>query len=102
LFRFPSQTSQPAKNGLRLSSAPTHTTTTGFLPVFHLGLSGFTEMTHLAGDGHEYDVRSGLLKPSLIKPILTTIEKTLVLKKMGSLSASDRHTLREILHQIIG
>ncbi len=45
---------------------------------------------------------AGLLKPSLIKPILTTIEKTLVLKKLGSLSMKDRHTLQEILQKIIG
>ena len=64
-----------------------------------------SQMRHLGKTG-EAEVKdwqeAGLLKPSLIKPILTTIEKTLVLKKMGSLSASDRHTLREILHQIIG
>ncbi len=45
---------------------------------------------------------AGLLKPSLIKPILTTIEKTLVLKKLGSLSVKDRHTLQEVLQTILG
>jgi mRNA interferase MazF len=64
-----------------------------------------SQMRHLGktGEGEVKDWQeAGLLKPSLIKPILTTIEKTLVLKKMGGLSASDRHTLGEILRQIIG
>ena len=45
---------------------------------------------------------AGLLKPSLIKPIITTIEKNLVLKKLGRLSKKDRHTLQETLQTIIG
>lgn len=48
-----------------------------------------SQMRHLGKTG-EAEVKdwqeAGLLKPSLIKPILTTIEKTLVLKKLGSLS----------------
>ena len=45
---------------------------------------------------------AGLLKPSLIKPILTTIDKSLVLKKLGRLSEKDCHTLQEVLWTIIG
>jgi mRNA interferase MazF len=45
---------------------------------------------------------AGLLKPSVFKPILTTIENTLVLRKLGSLSHDDRHTLGVILRDILG
>lgn len=45
---------------------------------------------------------AGLLKPSVIKPILATLEKGLVLKKLGRLSEKDCHTLQEVLWTIIG
>ncbi|MCJ7603172.1 MAG: type II toxin-antitoxin system PemK/MazF family toxin [Desulfobulbaceae bacterium] len=64
-----------------------------------------SQMRHLGKTGEaaiEDWQEAGLIKPSLIKPILTTIEKNLVLKKLGRLSKKDRHTLQEILHTIIG
>ena len=45
---------------------------------------------------------AGLLKPSVFKPILATIENTLVLRHLGSLQSEDRHTLGLILQDIIG
>jgi mRNA interferase MazF len=45
---------------------------------------------------------AGLLKPSVIKPVLTTITPTLVLKKLGRLTPSDQALLRETLNQILG
>jgi len=60
----------------------------------HLGKTGEAEVA----DWQE----AGLLKPSLIKPIMTTIEKGLVLKKLGRLSKQDRLTLHKILQQILG
>ena len=40
---------------------------------------------------------AGLLKPSVIKPLLTTIETTLVLRKLGQLHAEDQMALRQVL-----
>lgn len=45
---------------------------------------------------------AGLLKPSVIKPIITTIEKNLVLKKMGGLKNNDLMNAKEILNTILG
>ena len=45
---------------------------------------------------------AGLLKPSLIKPVFTTIEKRLVLKRLGKLSAEDRKALCQALKMILG
>jgi mRNA interferase MazF len=45
---------------------------------------------------------AGLLKPSIIKAIVTTVEKTLVLRKLGQLQAYDIDVLRESLVRIIG
>jgi mRNA interferase MazF len=46
--------------------------------------------------------RAGLLKPSIIKPVMTTIEKQLVLRKLGQLELQDRNALRDALKIILG
>ena len=46
--------------------------------------------------------QAGLLKPSVIKPIVTTIEKSLVIKKLGQLHKEDRKSLRESFYKILG
>lgn len=44
---------------------------------------------------------AGLIKPSIIKPVLTTIEKTLVIKKLGELQKIDAQALSDILQVIL-
>ena len=46
--------------------------------------------------------KAGLIKPGVVKPILTTIEKTLVLKKLGQLQPDDERALRRALGRILG
>lgn len=43
-----------------------------------------------------------LLKPSSIKPALSTIEQKLVLKKLGSLSSDDLTSLNNALKDLLG
>ncbi len=45
---------------------------------------------------------AGLLKPSLIKPVVATLERSLVLKKLGSLHQTDVSALRKALGQVFG
>ncbi len=45
--------------------------------------------------------KAGLLKPSAIKPIFTTIEKGLVLKSLGRLAQKDQQVLRETINTIL-
>ena len=45
---------------------------------------------------------AGLLKPSVIKPLLTTIEARLMLRQLGSLHADDVAALRKVLADILG
>ena len=45
---------------------------------------------------------AGLLKASLIKPVVTTIERDLILRKLGSLQSADVETLRGALRQVFG
>jgi len=45
---------------------------------------------------------AGLLKPSVIKPIFTTIEKGLVIKKLGRMGDKDLTSLQGALKTILG
>jgi mRNA interferase MazF len=45
---------------------------------------------------------AGLLKPSVIKPLLTTIEGSLVIRQLGTLHADDQASLRQVLGAILG
>jgi mRNA-degrading endonuclease toxin of MazEF toxin-antitoxin module len=45
---------------------------------------------------------AGLLKPSVFKPVLTTIEKRLVRRKLGRLLEEDRRALQGLLGTILG
>ncbi len=44
---------------------------------------------------------AGLLKPSIIKPVLTTIDKSLVIRKLGELQEIDAQALSNILQVIL-
>ncbi|WP_204103475.1 MULTISPECIES: type II toxin-antitoxin system PemK/MazF family toxin [Spirulina sp. CCY15215] len=45
---------------------------------------------------------AGLLKPSIIKPVVMTVEKGLILRKLGKLEESDRLELKKTLQSIFG
>jgi mRNA interferase MazF len=46
--------------------------------------------------------RAGLLKASVLKPIIFTAEKNLLHTRLGSLSERDQRTLRQLLQTLIG
>ena len=45
---------------------------------------------------------AGLLRPSVIKPVITTIEKSLVIRTIGQLKEDDMKALEEMLTMILG
>ena len=44
---------------------------------------------------------AGLLKPSVVKPLLSSFEARLVRRKLGALSASDRVRVRALFAQVL-
>jgi len=46
--------------------------------------------------------QAGLLKPSVLKPLIATIERNLILRTMGKLDSTDRKALREVIQAILG
>jgi mRNA interferase MazF len=45
---------------------------------------------------------AGLLKPSVLKPVIATIEQTAVLKQLGALQPADVKILREVIALVLG
>jgi len=42
------------------------------------------------------------LKVSVVKPVIATVAKDLVVRNLGRLSEKDRHGLEEVLRSILG
>lgn len=45
---------------------------------------------------------ANLIKPSVIKPVIATLEKSLVIRKMGQLTAQDRAALLNLIAAVVG
>jgi mRNA interferase MazF len=45
---------------------------------------------------------ANLLKPSAIKPVIATLEQTLIIKILGQLSPRDQAALKEAIAKIVG
>ena len=45
---------------------------------------------------------AGPIKPSVIKAVITTIEASLVLRRLGQLNKQDQQALRKAITQIVG
>jgi len=46
--------------------------------------------------------QAGLLKPSMIKPLIATLEQNKIVKRMGQLSNTDQKMLDTIIQTILG
>jgi mRNA interferase MazF len=73
---------------------------------FDIVIMAITSRTELSiGIGEcliEYWKDAGLLKPSSIKPAISTIEQMLVLKKLGGLSRRDITAMQRVLREFLG
>ncbi len=45
---------------------------------------------------------AGLIKPSAAKPVITTVDASLVIRRLGQLANEDRQALRNALAEILG
>lgn len=45
---------------------------------------------------------AGLVKPSLFKPLIATLEQNQIVNVLGQLSTADRKSLGEVIHTILG
>jgi mRNA interferase MazF len=99
-FPFTNQTSAKKRPAVVVSSEVYHQT---HPDVIVMAITSQIQRALLADNVMVTDWQgAGLLKPSVIKPIISTIEKGLVLKKLGSLQDSDLQGLQEVLRIILG
>jgi mRNA interferase MazF len=65
-------------------------------------------ITSQAGPASRFDVpvanwrRAGLLKPSFLKPAIATLQRDLILGKLGRLDEDDSRSLRALLALMLG
>lgn len=45
---------------------------------------------------------AGLIKPSAIKPVFATLERSLVIRELGALGPGDQMALRKVIDEILG
>ena len=45
---------------------------------------------------------AGLIKPSVIKPVISTIEQSLVIRQLGQLKKEEQEALRKAIRKIVG
>ena len=45
---------------------------------------------------------AGLLKPSAIKPVFATLEQSLIIRRLGTLTSDDHKSVRQAISQILG
>lgn len=46
--------------------------------------------------------QAGLLKPSVVKPIITTVQSSLILRQLGTLASADQKQLKDLVGNIVG
>lgn len=71
--------------------------------VVIMAVTGQTRPTQTIGELSVQDWKAaGLIKPSVIKPVITTIEHTLVIRRLGQLKEEDQAALRNAITRILG
>ena len=99
-FPFTDQTTTKKRPAIVVSSADYH------LQRLDLILIGVTSQANPASYFGEMTItnwkNAGLIKPSIIKPVLTTLDVKLVIKKLGRLEEPDYPTLQNLLKTILG
>ena len=99
-FPFTNQTTTKRRPAVVVSSADYHQQRPDLILM---AITSQSRPTQTVGEATVRDwQQAGLIKPSVIKPLLTTIERRLVLKQLGSLQQDDRRTLRSCLDAILG
>jgi mRNA interferase MazF len=85
-----------------VSSSPVYNTERPDLIVMAVTSQTATAPSGFGEAGVTHWREAGLLKPSVFKPLLATIERPLVLRRLGKLQPADRDILRGLLDRILG
>lgn len=99
-FPFTDQSGTKKRPAVVISSAGYHQARRDVL------IMAVTSQARPAGVMGEVQVKdwkgAGLIKPSVIKPIITTVEQMLVIRRLGQLKKDEQEALRKAIGQIVG
>lgn len=99
-FPFTDQTGIKKRPGVIVSSAAYNAARRDVI------IMAVTSQSRPAGAIGEIQVKdwkgAGLIKPSIIKPVITTIEQRLVIRRLGQLRKDEQETLRKSISKIVG
>lgn len=99
-FPFTDQTTSKQRPAVVISSAPYHRERSDLIIV---AVTSQMRSTTQIGEATIADWKSaGLLRPSVIKPVVATIDRQLVRKRLGHLGTADITSLKQSLAAIIG
>lgn len=99
-FPFTDQSATKQRPGVIVSSLAYHRARRDLI------LMPITSQLHGGGEFGEVIVQdwqsARLLKPSAVKPVLATFDRSLIRKTLGRLSVRDQHSLRECIASLFG
>ena len=99
-FPFTDQSTTKKRPAVVISSAAYHRERPDYIIM---AVTSRTRPPLMPGDVAVSDWKAaGLLKSSTIKPVITTIERRLVLRRLGCLNNKDQSALRRALSEILG
>src|SRR5262245_53077717 len=91
-FPFTDQTTSKKRPAVVVSSAAYHRAR---IDLIVMPITSQVRSTTAFGEVSVQDWKAaGLLKPGVVKPVITTIERSLVLKKLGRLKDNEQAALR--------
>jgi mRNA interferase MazF len=71
--------------------------------VLIMAVTSQTRPTGAIGEVQVKDWKgAGLIKPSVIKPVITTIEASLVIRRLGQLKKEEQEALRNVISKMVG
>lgn len=99
-FPFSNQSATKKRPAVVVSSASYNATSQDLVI---LAVTSKTDKASGIGECRVQDwQRAGLLKPSAIKPAISTIDRTLIYRKMGALSSPDLSAMDQALRALLG
>lgn len=99
-FPFTSQTASKKRPAVVVSSRAYNTSRAD---IVVMAVTSQIRATPALGEVWIGDWKSaGLVKPSAVKPVLATLERTLVVRQLGGLGPTDQAALKKAIAAIIG
>jgi mRNA interferase MazF len=99
-FPFTDQSTTKRRPAVVISSSAYHRERADLI------IMAVTSQARPAGSFGEVQVRdwkgAGLIKPSVIKPVITTIEHTLIIRRLGQLENETQEVLRKAISELVG